>query len=109
MEKEKQAFNFSTALSGIEELWQLKEAAISDHHAFKLIKFEGEFSWHTHDEDKVLIVLDGKMSIDFTDSDRVSLSAGDSYIVPKHVEHKPIAHGVCGILLIERVSLRGCN
>lgn len=57
--------------------------------------------WHDHkDTDEVFIVLEGKMSISFRD-DKVDLSAGEMFVVPKGVEHKPEAAGECHVMLIE--------
>jgi len=70
-------------------------------HDFKLVKFSGDFVWHCHDEtDEVFTVLEGKMSIQFRDG-KVDLSAGELFVVPKGVEHKPFAEKECHVLLVE--------
>ena len=75
-------------------------AKMNDYH-FKLVKFQGDFIWHSHDDtDEVFITIDGEMSIEFRD-DRVDLKTGEMFVVPKGVEHKPFANKECKIMLVE--------
>jgi mannose-6-phosphate isomerase-like protein (cupin superfamily) len=75
-------------------------AAMNDYH-FKLVKIQGDFIWHDHPEtDEVFIVLDGAMRIDFRDG-MVELHAGEMFVVPRGVEHKPYASQECSLLLVE--------
>jgi len=70
-------------------------------YQFKLVKIQGEFVWHDHqDTDEVFIVLQGAMKIELRDG-FVSLSAGEMYVVPKGVEHRPVADEECQVLLVE--------
>ena len=81
--------------------WSPRVIAEMNDYQFKLAKFEGEFVWHDHkDTDEVFIVVDGKMTIEFRDGS-VELSSGEMYVVPKGVEHKPMANSECKVLLIE--------
>jgi len=95
------AINFKEKLAKFSEHWSPKIVAqINDYH-FKLVKFQGEFIWHNHaDTDEVFIVLDGEMAIDFRGG-RVDLKTGEMLVVPKRVEHKPLAADECKILLVE--------
>ena len=75
-------------------------AQMNDVH-FKVSKFQGDFVWHSHaDTDEVLITLDGEMSINLRDG-RVELKAGEMFVVPKGMEHKPYAQEECKIMLVE--------
>jgi len=75
-------------------------AKMNDYH-FKLVKFQGDFIWHSHDDtDEVFITIDGEMSIEFRDG-RVDLKTGEMFVVPKGVEHKPFANKECRIMLVE--------
>ncbi len=75
-------------------------AAVNDYHV-KLAKISGEFTWHSHaDTDEMFLVLHGCMTIQLRD-DSVTLNEGDLYVVPKGVEHKPVAGQECHILLLE--------
>ena len=70
-------------------------------YQFKLVKVQGDFVWHDHpDTDEVFIVLEGQMTIEFRDG-TVELSAGEMYVVPRGVEHKPWAADECHMLLVE--------
>ena len=76
---------------------------MNDYH-FKLVKFRGEFVWHSHaDTDEVFITLDGEMTIEFRDG-KVELKTGELFVVPKNVEHKPRAEKECQIMLVEPVG-----
>ena len=71
---------------------------------FKIAKIQGSFIWHSHPEtDEVFIVIDGWMRIEFRDS-VADLEAGEMIVVPKGVEHKPVAEEECCILMIEPVG-----
>lgn len=75
-------------------------AQMNDVH-FKLVRFEGDFVWHSHaDTDEVFIVIEGEMRIDFRDG-HVKISAGEMFVVPKGVDHKPFAENECRIMLVE--------
>jgi mannose-6-phosphate isomerase-like protein (cupin superfamily) len=83
------------------ENWSPKIIAQMNDYHFKLVKFQGEFVWHSHaDTDETFIVIEGSMSIDFRDG-RVDLEAGEMFVVPKGVEHKPQAAKECKIMLVE--------
>jgi len=72
-----------------------------NNYQFKLEKIQGDFIWHTHQEtDETFIVLDGVLRIDFRDG-TVKLTAGEMFVVPKGVEHKPYAEHEVKLLLIE--------
>ena len=93
--------NFQKKLSKFDEQWTPKVIAEMNDTQFKLVKIEGEFVWHDHpDTDEVFIVLDGEMAIEFRDGS-VELAAGEMFVVPKGVEHKPVAASECHILLVE--------
>jgi len=75
-------------------------AGMNDYH-FKLVKALGEFVWHSHAEtDEVFIIIDGELTIEFRDGS-VELKAGEMFVVPKGVEHKPTARSECHLMLIE--------
>jgi mannose-6-phosphate isomerase-like protein (cupin superfamily) len=70
-------------------------------YQFKVARLEGEFVWHHHpDTDETFIVLDGYLRIDFRDG-AVELRAGEMFVVPKGVEHKPFAVAETKLLLVE--------
>ena len=95
------SINFNEKLSRFSEHWKPKIIAQMNNYHFKVVKFQGEFVWHSHaDTDEVFIVIDGKMSIAFREGS-VELKAGEMYVVPKKAEHKPFAERECKALLVE--------
>ena len=93
--------NIKDKLSKFSDHWSPKIIAQMNDYHFKLVKFKGDFVWHQHDDtDETFIVLEGKMRIDFRDGS-VELKAGEMFVVPKSVEHKPFAEDECQILLVE--------
>jgi mannose-6-phosphate isomerase-like protein (cupin superfamily) len=70
-------------------------------YQFKLARLKGEFVWHAHaDTDETFIVLDGELTIEFRDGE-VRLGAGEMVVVPKGMEHRPVAAEECRVLLVE--------
>jgi mannose-6-phosphate isomerase-like protein (cupin superfamily) len=93
--------NFSEKFALFREQWQPKIVAELNEYQFKLVKLEGDFVWHHHaDTDEAFIVLDGELRIDFRDG-AVTVGAGEMFVVPRGVEHKPYAEAEVKLLLIE--------
>ena len=85
----------------ISALWSPKVVARLNDYEIKLVRVQGEFVWHTHDEtDELFLVMDGVLTIQLRDGD-VMLTAGQLYVVPRGVEHCPIARGEVRAMLIE--------
>ena len=80
-------------------------AQLNDYQ-LKLVKIQDEFVWHCHeDTDEVFFVVEGEMAIEFRDG-TLKLSAGELFVVPKGVEHKPIAEDVAHVVLFEPTTTR---
>ncbi len=95
------AVNLKEKLALFDEQWSPRVIAEMNEIQFKAAKLQGEFVWHSHAEtDEVFMVIEGSMRIEFRDG-RVNLSAGEMFVVPKGVEHKPVAEQECQVLLIE--------
>jgi len=95
------AVNFKEKLAQFDDQWSPKIIAEMNDIQFKLVKLQGEFVWHSHaDTDEVFILLEGKLTIEFRDG-RIDLSSGEMVVVPKGVEHKPLAAQECHVLLVE--------
>jgi mannose-6-phosphate isomerase-like protein (cupin superfamily) len=83
------------------EHWSPKVVARLNDYEVKLAKLKGEFVWHTHDDtDELFLVIDGVLTIQLHDGD-VVLRPGQLYVVPRGVEHCPIAEGDVAVMLIE--------
>jgi mannose-6-phosphate isomerase-like protein (cupin superfamily) len=95
------AINFEEKLGLFAEQWQPKVIAEMNDYQFKIVKLQGDFIWHDHkDTDETFIVLDGELRIDFRDG-AIQIAAGEMFVVPKGVEHKPYAEKEVKLLLIE--------
>ncbi|WP_429812114.1 cupin domain-containing protein [Ensifer sp. B1-9] len=93
--------NFAEKLSLFSDQWQPRVIAELNDYQFKIVRIEGDFIWHDHqDTDEAFIVLEGTLRIDFRDG-FVTLGPGEMYVVPKGVEHKPCAEREVKMLLIE--------
>jgi mannose-6-phosphate isomerase-like protein (cupin superfamily) len=76
-------------------------AEINDLH-LKAVKVEGEFVWHDHpDTDEFFLVRSGQLTIELRDRAPVTLGPGELFVVPRGVEHRPVADAVCEVLLLE--------
>lgn len=95
------AINLRDKLAKFSEHWSPRVVAEMNDYQFKLVKLQGEFVWHAHaDTDEVFIVLEGRMALEFRDR-TVTLAAGEMYVVPKGVEHRPVAAEECCVMLVE--------
>ena len=95
------AINLRDKLALFSEHWSPRVVAEMNEYQFKLATLQGEFVWHEHaDTDEVFIVLDGELTLQFRDKD-VRLTAGEMYVVPKGVEHRPVAASECCVMLVE--------
>ena len=95
------AVNFAEKFEAFTEQWAPRVVAEMNDLQFKLVKIEGEFVWHSHtDTDEAFVVLEGQMTIEFRDGS-VDLQAGEMFVVPRGVEHKPMAARECRVMVIE--------
>jgi mannose-6-phosphate isomerase-like protein (cupin superfamily) len=99
-----EAVNLNEKFSLFEEYWSPKIVGeLNDTHV-KLVKVKGEFTWHHHDnEDELFLVVKGRLVIKLRDRD-ITLEEGEFAIIPKGVEHKPVAEEEAHILLLEPKS-----
>ncbi|SKB53731.1 Mannose-6-phosphate isomerase, cupin superfamily [Salegentibacter holothuriorum] len=88
------------------EYWNPKIIGELNGQQVKLAKLKGEFVWHDHkEEDEMFLVIKGSLKIEFRDN-TISLNKGEMYIVPKGVEHKPIAEEEAWVLLFEPANTK---
>ncbi|HYC71077.1 MAG TPA: cupin domain-containing protein [Opitutaceae bacterium] len=93
--------NLAEKLSLFSTRWDPKIVAELNGQQVKLVKIEGEFVWHHHEhEDELFLVVQGGFQMQFRDRN-VDLSEGDLIVVPRGVEHRPVAARECSILLFE--------
>lgn len=95
------AVNLKEKLGLFSEHWSPKVVAQFNGHDVMIVKVKGEFNWHSHkDTDDFFLVLSGRITIEMREGD-VTLEAGEMFVVPKGVEHRPVAEEESHLLLIE--------
>ena len=96
--------NISQKLELFSDYWNPRIVGELNGQEVKLVKFKGEFIWHHHEnEDEMFLVIDGEFKMEFRDK-VVPLKAGEFIIVPKGVEHKPVAENEVSVMLFEPAS-----
>lgn len=101
-----QAINLNDKFGLFSERWCPKVIAELNDYQIKIVKLQGDFVWHHHqDTDEMFMVIEGEMRIDFPDG-AVHLTAGEIFIVPKGIEHKPMAENEVKLMLIEPRGVR---
>ena len=95
------SINLNQKFGLFDEQWQPKVVAEMNDYQFKIVKLQGDFIWHDHkNTDETFFVIEGALRIDFRDG-AVEVAAGEMFVVPKGVEHKPYAEHETKLLLIE--------
>jgi mannose-6-phosphate isomerase-like protein (cupin superfamily) len=96
-----QAINLADKLSKFSEHWQPRVVGQFNGNDLMVVKLQGEFIWHKHeDTDDFFLVLKGHLRIELRDR-IVELDPGEMFVVPKGVEHRPVADQETHVLLIE--------
>ena len=91
----------SEKLATFDEYWSPRIVGAFNGHDLMVVKVKGEFVWHDHaDTDDFFMVLKGTLRIDLPDG-AVTLNEGDVYVVPKGVQHRPVAEEEAHLLVIE--------
>ena len=93
--------NLAEKFALFSEHWTPKIIAELNDYQIKIVKVEGDFVWHDHsDTDEFFLVIEGTLFIEFED-ETMELNAGELYVVPKGVQHRPYALEECKVMLIE--------
>ncbi len=93
--------------AALEERWSPRVVAELEDVYVKVAKVEGALVWHRHeDEDELFYVLKGRLRLELEGRDAVELAEGDIFVVPKGLNHLPVAEAECHLLLIERKSTK---
>jgi len=101
-----EAINISEKFKLFNEHWTPKKIGELNGQQVLLAKIKGEFIWHTHEnEDELFFVIKGFLKIEFRDK-TIELNAGEMYIIPKGIEHKPIAKEEVHVLLFEPLDIK---
>ena len=96
--------NLTEKFTLIDKHWDPKIVGELNHQHIKLAKLKGEFVWHTHEqEDEFFMVIKGHLTIKLRTGD-IELEEGEFYIVPKGVEHLPVAKEEAHVMMFEPIS-----
>lgn len=97
----KDKINLSDALSSFDDQWAPRNVATVNDYDVRVVHIKGEFVWHSHDDtDELFQVIEGEAQIHLRDR-TIELFAGDVYVVPRGVEHKPASIDGADLLLFE--------
>ncbi len=98
--------NIQEKLALISDHWNPRVVGELNGQHVKLVKFQGEFVWHDHAaEDELFLVVRGSFRMDFRDRS-VTLNEGDFIIVPRGVEHRPVAEREVEVMLFEPAQIK---
>lgn len=98
--------NLSDKLKLLDETWSPKVVGELNGQFVKVVKFQGEYVWHQHDnEDELFLILEGRMDLHLRDQ-VIKVNKGEFIIVPRGVQHKPVAPDMCHALLFEPAATR---
>ena len=93
--------NFAELFSNFKDHWNPRIAAELNGQYVKVVKFQGDFVWHSHEnEDEMFYVLEGSFRMELRDKS-VELGPGDFIVIPRGVEHRPVAEKECSVVLFE--------
>ncbi|MFB6235786.1 MAG: cupin domain-containing protein, partial [Halopenitus sp.] len=99
--------NLQDAFDSFDEHWSPRLAGELNEQAVKLAKAEGDFVWHKHENaDELFLVQSGELRIEFREEPNVTLQPGEFVVVPRGVEHRPVAEEEVEMLLFEPSETR---
>ena len=99
------SIDLNTARTCFDEHWSPRIVADVNGQHVQIAKVSGAFDWHSHaDADELFLVLDGSFTMEFRDHS-VKLSEGQILVVPRGVEHRPVAEAECAVMLVEPAGL----
>jgi len=96
-----QVIDIQQKLDSFDDHWSPRVIAALNGQHVKVVKLLGEFDWHFHkDEDELFMVVEGELTIHFRDR-IIELTRGQMCVIPRGIEHKPVASEECQVLLFE--------
>jgi len=91
-----------SVLASINEPFKPKDLVRANDAILRIARLEGEFQWHTHDEDELFLCWEGSFRVELEGRDAVALSEGCIFVVPRGVRHRPVAERPAVTLMLER-------
>ncbi len=96
--------SIAAAVTALEGPWQPADLVLVNDVVVRLARLHGEFPWHHHDEDEMFLCWDGEFRIEMRDAESLVLRAGEMFVVPAGVEHRPVAEQVAHAVLLEKAE-----
>ena len=94
--------SIEAAIAALPGPWQQRDLLTANDAVVRVARFEGEFPWHEHEEDELFLCWDGSFRIELEGHPSVTLNAGELFVVPQGVRHRPVAERAAHALMLER-------
>ena len=98
--------SITRAAADLSESWKPLDLAYVNETAVRLVRLDGEFPWHHHDGDELFLCWQGAFQIEIEGETPVTLRTGDLFVVPRGIQHRPVATSPAHALLIEERETR---